>query len=414
MSTVLYHLYEVQKAAFWPTRVWTEAAAPLIEQMRDPLSLTPQGRAILATSELIERSTRTYEKPAFGIESITRDGVNYSVHEEDVLVKTFCKLKRFRRTRRGKDALLDDPKLLMVAPLSGHYATLLRDTVRSMAEHCEVYITDWINARDIPVSMGDFGFDDYINYIMEFLQFLEPNTHVMAVCQPSVPVLAAVSILAAEDESGQPRTMTLMGGPIDTRINPGEVNVFAQDQDIKWIEQNLTATVPLFYPGAGRHVCPGFMMLYGFMNMNIERHQKAMFDQFQHLVQGDEESATAHNRFYDEYRSVMDLPAKYFLESVDIAFKRHLLPKGELVWKRTPVHPEKIKKTALFTIEGERDDISCPGQTLAAQSLCSGLPKSMKKHLLQKDVGHYGLFNGRRWRNNIAPQVTKFIYDHND
>lgn len=395
-----------------PTHFLSEALVNFYESWGRPLTQTPYGRLLIASNEVIERSTRIYDKPKFGLTHIRRDNISLSLREEDLIVKSFCTLKCFKRYRHGKPFAHEDPKVLIVAPMTGHYATLLRDTVRAMAPWHEVYITDWANVRDVPLSKGDFGLDDYIDYILEFIKFLGPKHHVIAVCQPSVPVLASVAILAANKEHCQPKSMTLMGGPIDTRVNPGKVDNFSTSHSLKWFKNNLITTIPARYSGAGRKVCPGFVMLTGFMSLNPERHQEAGRQLFEHLVRGDQESAAAQRRFYDEYRAVMDLPASYFLDSLRVSFIDHELAKGTMKWRGQHVDLTAIHKTALLTVEGEFDDISSPGQTFIAHTLCSSIPRTHKAHHLQPGAGHYGIFNGRRWRNCIQPIVAAFIHKH--
>ena len=306
----------------------------------------------------------------------------------------------------------DDPKVLIVAPLSGHHATLLRGTVKALLPHHDCYVTDWVDAKQVPLSDGPFGFDDYVDYVIDFLRFLGPNTHVVAVCQPAVPVMAAVSLLAAADDLVQPATMTLMGGPIDTRAAATAVTKLAEGRPLSWFENTVIETVPFNYAGAGRRVYPGFIQLTGFMQMNLDRHMNAHVKLFDHLIRGDGESADATKRFYDEYMSVLDLPSDFYLETVSSVFQEHLLPRGLMRVHGELVEPMAIRKTALLTVEGELDDISAPGQTLAAHTLCSGLKPHQKFNLLQKGVGHYGIFNGKRWRDEIMPVVRNWIRSH--
>jgi poly(3-hydroxybutyrate) depolymerase len=379
-----------------------------------PYPYTFMGRQLSAVFEILERSTHLYRKPTFGLQTVTSsDNQLYDIREKVVAHKPFCRLLHFERhplyVERGKNADLSVQKILVVAPYSGHYATLLRDTVAALLKDHDVYITDWENARDVPLSQGPFTLDDYIQYLMDFVRQIGPNVNIVAVCQPSVPVLAMCSILAAHDDPYQPQSMILMGGPIDTRINPTKVNILAKEKSIEWFNRFTIARVPHYYVGALRRVCPGFLMLAGFMSLHLDRHIEANQSLFFHLTQGDEESAEAHRQFYNEYRSVLDLPADYFLESVYLAFQTHALPLGQMCWRGERIDPAAIRKTALMTIEGEKDDISGVGQTQAAHALCPHIPKSHKHHHLQKGVGNYGVFNGRRWRNSIAPEITKFI-----
>lgn len=409
---MLYHLHELKNAALFPAHAWSETVDLWMRSI--PEEIKPYSRLITASTKIIERTTRVFNKPEFGIEQVERDGTPLHIKEIDVMTKTFCRLKYFQRWQDNMPQTFNDPKVLIVAPLSGHFATLLRDTVRAMLPHHEVYITDWINASQIPLKEGKFNLHHYIDYLLDFIRYLGPKSHVIAVCQPSVPVLCAVSLLAEYNEPCQPRSMTLMGGPIDTRINPGKVNEFATEHSMDWFKTNLITTVPSYLEGADRRVCPGFLILPGFMSLNIERHKEASFKLFEHLIKGDQESAEAHSRFYDEYRSVLDMPEDYFLDSIRVAFKEHSLPRGVFDWRGYVVDPKHIKNTALMTVEGELDDISCPGQTLAAHNLCTSLPQLMKFQHLQEGVGHYGIFNGRRWRNTIQPKIAEMIRTFND
>jgi len=405
---MLYQFYEFQHSVWSP---WRYAAQKTEEAFRSPfipISYTPFGRSVAASCHLFERVTRRYIKPEFGLETTEINGNEVIVEEEISLEKPFCELLHFKRHTKRKD-----PRVLVVAPMSGHYATLLRGTVEALLPDHDVYITDWINARDVPTSEGRFDLDDYIDYIMTFLRHLGPNTHILAVCQPSVPVLAAVSLMAEEKDPCAPSTMTLMGGPIDTRVSPTEVNKLAEEKSIEWFEQSVIAQVPVNYPGFMRSVYPGFMQLTGFMTMNLDRHVGAYLNLFNHMVEGDGDSAEQHRKFYDEYLSVMDLPAEFYLQTLKSAFMDHALPCGTMKWRDRKVHPAAIEQTALFTIEGEKDDITGRGQTEAAQDLCSSLSNDKKKHILHPNVGHYGIFNGRRWREEIKPQVADFIRAHN-
>jgi poly(3-hydroxybutyrate) depolymerase len=320
----------------------------------------------------------------------------------------FCELARFRR----EGASPDDPKVLLAAPMSGHHATLLRGTVEALVADHDVYVTDWIDARGVAVEDGAFGIEDYIGYLLKFLRKLGPDLHVIAVCQPAPLVLSAVALLAAARDTAQPRTMTLMGGPVDPAAAPTRVTELADTRSLAWFEKSVLTRVPAYYPGAGRRVYPGFLQLGGFISMNASRHFDAHLKMFRHLVQGDGDSADAHRRFYDEYLAVMDVPAEYYLETIDRVFQRRLLPAGEMTWRGLPVEPSAIERTALLTVEGELDDISAPGQTLAAHALCDGLASGQKHDLLQKGVGHYGIFNGRRWREGIKPAIGDFIRRH--
>src|SRR5690606_22503798 len=404
---MLYHLYDWHHAAWEPVRLFVQAGQRLFSHPALPFSYTGMGRTAAAVCELVERGTRRYAKPKFGLERTTIDGREVAVVEEDVLKKTFCTLKHFRRATRRRD-----PRLLIVAPLSGHHATLLRGTVEALLPSHDIYIADWVNASEVPVEEGGFDLDDYIDYVIEFLRHIGPGAHVMAVCQPSVPVLAAVSLMAADRDPAEPKSMVLMGGPIDTRRNPTKVNDVATGRSLDWFERTVIAPVPLGHPGAGRRVYPGFLQLSGFVSMNLDRHVGAQLRLFRHLVQGDGDSAEAHRRFYDEYMSVMDLPAEFYLQTIRTVFQEHALPRGKMKSRGRRVDPSKIVKSALFTIEGELDDISGLGQTRAAHDLCTGIPAKRHRHYEAKGVGHYGIFNGRRWREDIMPRVRDFIREH--
>ncbi|MBI3706633.1 MAG: polyhydroxyalkanoate depolymerase [Proteobacteria bacterium] len=401
---MLYHLYDFQHAMMSPVRLTAEAWQHMFSHPYMPVAYTRFGRAMAAGSELFERATRRYGKPQFNIKTTTIDGAEVPIRVVTAARTTFCDLLHFVR-EGGRD----DPKVLIVAPLSGHYATLLRDTVVAMLPNHDVYITDWINASAVPVSRGQFSLDDYVDCIVEFLELLGPEIHVLAVCQPSVPVLAAVALMSADGNPAVPRSMTLMGGPIDTRVNPTRVNRMATTRSLRWFERMVITTVPLPHPGFMRRVYPGFIQLSGFMGMNLDRHVGSALDHFRHLIRGDGESAAGHRRFYDEYLAVMDLPAEFFLQTVRIAFHEHSLARGTMVSRSRPIETRAIRKTALMTIEGELDDISAVGQTYAAHALCPGLPADKHKHHLQNGVGHFGIFNGRRWRTEVLPQLGDFI-----
>ncbi len=376
-----------------------------------PFQHMPYGRPMAAGLEMAERLTRRYGKPEFGIRHVKVDGEPVRVREEVVDETAFCDLIHFK-----KDGVSGQPKVLMVAPLSGHYATLLRGTVEAMLPDHDVYITDWTDARDVPLRVGNFHLDDYIELMMWYMQLLGPDAHVMAVCQPSVPVLAAVALQSEDIAAGRggviPRTMTLMGGPVDTRENPTAVNAFAKEHDLNWFKSHSIHRVPMVYPGAARRVYPGFLQLQGFLGMNIDNHMNAHVDHFWHLVKGDGDNAAKHRQFYDEYMSVMDLPADYFLDTIKAVFLEHALPKGELTYRDRKVDTTAIKDVALMTVEGELDDISGVGQTSAAHTICPDIPKAKRGRIVQESVGHYGIFNGRKWRGIIQPQIAKFIKTH--
>lgn len=409
MSYILYQLNEFKNAALWPIHLMGETAElmlkPLHNEDNDYMPFMAYTRYLTASSEFLERLTRIYPKPEFGLKSTTVEGKEVGITEEVILEKGFCRLLHFKKSK----PISDQPKVLIVAPLSGHFATLLRDTVKAMLPQNDVYITDWKDARLVSVVEGDFDLDTYVAYLIDFIKFLGPDVNLIAVCQPAVPVMAAVSILADESPDAQPATMTLMGGPIDARVNPGKVNVFAKNHSVEWFRQHIISTVPAYYVGAGRRICPGFLLLGGFISLNLDKHQEAGWKLFENLVVGDDDSADVHKKFYDEYRSVMDLPENYYIDSIDLVFKKFALPKGKMKWNGRKVNPQAISKTALLTIEGERDDISPVGQTFAAHDLCSSIPSKRKKHLLQKGVGHYGIFNGSKWRNQIQPSIQDFI-----
>ena len=362
--------------------------------------------------ELLYRIGKDYEKPEFGIHRIEVNGQECPVIERVVVNKPFCRLLRFKRFADDADNIADfkdDPPVLVVAPLSGHHSTLLRDTVKTLLRDHKVYITDWVDARMVPTSDGAFHLDDYVAYIEEFIRTIgAENLHVISVCQPTVPVLAAVSLMAARGEA-TPRSLVMMGGPIDTRENPTKVNDLAMQKPLSWFEGNLIHNVPANYPGAGRRVYPGFMQHGGFVAMNPERHFQSHWDFYQDLVKGDLEDAQSHRRFYDEYNAVLDMPCEYYLDTVRIVFKEHLLPRGLWDVAGERVNPGAIKGTALLTIEGELDDISGKGQTRAAHKLCTGIPEADQQHYIVEGAGHYGIFSGRRWREQVYPELRDFI-----
>lgn len=401
MMDYIYALYEFRKAQLAPTNMAAHTTRKILDGIDHS---SPLWDFLNITSGLLERTTASFEKPEFNIEYIH----NTQIQEKVIMDLPFCELRHFSS---AKNTSL--PKLLIVAPMSGHYATLLRDTVRVCLEDHDVYITDWKDAKKIPLELGNFTLDHYISYLLDFIRYLgQTELHLMAVCQPAVPVLAAVSLLATYKEDCQPKTMTLMGGPIDARINPGKVGEFSAEYDVDWVKKNMITTVPSQYKGNGREIVPGFALLAGFMAMNAERHQEAMMNFFNNLVKGDLQSADKHEAFYNEYRSVMDVSAPYFLESYDRVFCQYLLPQNKFYWNNYLIKPQDIEKTALLTIEGELDDISPLGQTEAAHSLCINLPSTFKKHYIQEKVGHYGIFNGRRWKDHIYPVVRNFIQEY--
>ncbi|HET9576433.1 MAG TPA: polyhydroxyalkanoate depolymerase [Usitatibacter sp.] len=403
---MLYQLYDWQRTALEPWRLFAQAANELYGHPDSPLSYLPGSRNVAAAFDLMTRLTQRYERPEFGIKSVRVGGEQFAVREEYAVEKPFCRLLHFRKVGAP-----EQPRVLVFAPLSGHFATLLRDTVRTMLPDHDVFITDWIDAKEIPIAIGPFHFDDYVAYVRDFVSFMGPAAHAISVCQPTVPVLAAVSLMAANGEP-IPRTLTMMGGPIDTRRSPTAVNDFAKNRPLSWFEAKVIQRVPMRYPGFMRRVYPGFLQFAGFVAMNPDRHVESHMQYYQHLVEGDGDSADSHRRFYDEYNAVMDLPAEYYLDTVDRVFHRHLLPLGQLVVAGARVRPEAIRDTALFTIEGELDDISGNGQTEAAQSLCKSIPDRRKQHFLAKGVGHYGIFSGRKYREMIYPRIRDFIARH--
>ncbi|MDN2565953.1 polyhydroxyalkanoate depolymerase [Aquibium sp. A9E412] len=407
---MFYQLYELNHAAMQPVRAYADAVKLFYTNPLNPLSQTPWGRSLAASAELFERTTRRYGKPRFEIGETTVDFETVAVSERVVWSRPFCNLVHFKRdVPAGRRA---DPKLLIVAPMSGHYATLLRGTVEAMLPHADIYITDWVDARMVPLTDGHFDLDDYIDYVVEMFHLLGPGAHVMAVCQPSVPVLAAVALMEARGERSVPATMTLMGGPIDTRRNPTAVNALAEEKDLDWFRDNVIMQVPWPNPGFMRDVYPGFLQLSGFMGMNLDRHLIAHKDFFMHLVKNDGDSAEKHRDFYDEYLAVMDLTAEFYLQTVDTVFIRHALPKGEMRHRGEPVDPAAVRNVALLTIEGENDDISGVGQTQAAHDLCVNLDDGRRAHYLQPAVGHYGVFNGSRFRAEIVPRIVDFMASH--
>ena len=403
-----YLLHEMNHAAMVPFRAAADATKLIWRNPANPLSYTPMARSVAATAELFERTTRRYGKPEFGIETTVVDGVPHRIEERTVWSRPFCKLKHFKRVAEEGRSTSGQKPVLIVAPMSGHYATLLRGTVEAFLPHAEVYVTDWVDARMVPLAQGNFDLDDYIDYVVQMLEFLGEGAHVIAVCQPAVPVLAAVSVMEAEDHPHLPATMTLMGGPIDTRINPTAVNALAEAKPIEWFERRVIMQVPWPNPGFLRRVYPGFLQLGGFMSMNLDRHVTAHHEFFEHLVENDGDSAEKHRDFYDEYLAVMDLTSEFYLQTVETVFIEHALPKGTMTHRGKRVDPSAIRRTALLTIEGENDDISGVGQTEAAHALCTSIPKARREHFVQPDVGHYGIFNGSRFRKHIVPRVLAF------
>ncbi|MGV1908133.1 polyhydroxyalkanoate depolymerase [Agrobacterium cavarae] len=407
---MFYHLYEMNHAAMAPLRAGADLMRQACNNPLNPLSNTAFGRSLDAGFEVFERLTRRYGKPEFGISRADVDGKAVDVVEEVVWTKPFCRLIHFNRSLPEERPT--DPKIVLVAPMSGHYATLLRGTVDALLPHADIYITDWIDARTVPLTEGRFDLDDYISYVIEMLHHLGEGTHVVAVCQPSVPVLAAVALMEADQDRFAPASMTLMGGPIDTRINPTGVNELAKAKPIEWFRDSVVMPVPWPQPGFGRSVYPGFLQLSGFMSMNLDRHMTAHKDFYLNLVKNDGDSAEKHREFYDEYLAVMDLTAEFYLQTVETVFIEHALPKGTMMHRGRAVDPAAIRNVALFTVEGENDDISGVGQTKAAHDLCQNLPQEKRRHYMQPDVGHYGVFNGSRFRNEIVPQMVAFFQEH--
>ena len=401
-----YPMYEMALAALSPARAISDASLLVFRNPWNPFSNTPFAKNMAAGAELFERVTRRYGKPAFGFKRTTVEGVSVPVREEVVWERPFCSLIHF--VREGAKPRHPQPRLLVVAPMSGHYATLLRGTVEAFLPTHEVYITDWNNARMVSLAAGSFDLDDYIDYIREMFGVLGPGAHSIGVCQPAVPLIAAIALMEAENHADIPASMTLMGGPIDTRRSPTAVNLLAEQRGVEWFRDNCLHTVPFPHPGFGRLVYPGFLQLSGFMAMNLDRHVNAHVDMFKHLVSGDGDSAEKHREFYDEYMAVMDLTAEYYMQTIETVFVKHSLPKGEMKHRGTPVDLSAIRRCALMTVEGENDDISGVGQTKAAHDLCPHIPDDLKVHYLQKDVGHYGVFNGSRFRALIAPRIVDF------
>jgi poly(3-hydroxybutyrate) depolymerase len=409
---MLYHLHEFNRALLNPLSTWSEASAKVLTEPGSLLSKFPGAQRLAAGYELLHRLGKAYQKPEFGIRSVESHGHEVPIVEVPVLRKPFCTLTRFKRFSDDADViadLKDDPVVLVVAPLSGHHSTLLRDTVRTLLRDHKVYITDWIDARMVPAEDGPFHLDDYIAYVQEFIRHIGARKlHVISVCQPTVPVLAAVSLMASRGET-TPLTMTMMGGPIEPRSSPTRVNDLARTKSITWFEGNVIHYVPNNYPGRGRRVYPGFLQHTGFIAMNPSRHFMSHWDFYESLVKGDLDDAESHRQFYDEYNAVLDMAAEYYLDTIRIVFKEHRLPEGTWKVRGKRVQPQDISTTALFTIEGELDDISGIGQTEAAHRLCTGVPDSRRRHLLAQGAGHYGIFSGRRWRETIYPEVAKFI-----
>src|SRR5437016_5030125 len=408
LTTPLYWMYEMGHAALNPGRAVADATRLLFRNPLNPWSQTEFGKSVAAACELFERTTRRYGQPEWGIKDVEVNGMRVPVNIHAILEKPFCRLLYFER-QLIKPLRVPHPKLLIVAPMSGHYATLLRGTVEAFLPKHDVYVTDWEDARMVPLSEGSFDLDDYIDYLISILHYLGGDTHVIAVCQPSVPVLAATALMEARNDPNAPVTMVLMGGPIDTRVNPTAVSALAEERGVDWFRRNVISKVPFPHAGMMRDVYPGFLQLSGFMAMNLDRHVDAHHEMFKHLVRGDGDSAQKHREFYDEYLAVMDLTAEFYLQTVDTVFVRHALPKGKMMHRDVPIDPARIRRVALMTVEGENDDISGVGQTEAAHKLCVNVPADSRTHYLQPAVGHYGVFNGSRFRAEIAPRIADFV-----
>ena len=404
---MLYDAYDMQRTMMAGASTLAGLGADWLASPLNPLSYTQMGPVVASGLNVFAHASASRGKPAFGFTSTIVDGREVAVSEEIVDVRAFGQLKRFRR-----EGVADGQKLLIVAPMSGHYATLLRGTVERMLPRHDVYITDWRDASLVPLDEGTFGLADYVHYLIGWLEAIGPGAHMLAVCQPSVPAYAAAALMSADANPCRPRTLTLMGGPVDTREAPTAVNTTATQRPHSWFEHNVIATVPFYYPGGGRRVYPGFLQLAGFMAMNLGNHLVSHWGMFRHLVAGDDDSAEATKAFYDEYRSVCDMDARFYLETIDVVFQQHALPKGEMMVADRRVDPAAIADVALLAIEGERDDISGLGQTKAALTLASALPEDRKRYFVAAGVGHYGIFNGRRWRDEIAPVVEDWIASH--
>jgi poly(3-hydroxybutyrate) depolymerase len=407
-----YWLYELGQAALDPARAFADASRLFFKNPANPWAHTGLGKTMAAACEVFERSTRRYGRPDWRIDSTVVGGERVPVHISAVWERPFCRLLHFERAfdhmpRRTQ------PRMLIVAPMSGHYATLLRGTVEGFLPNHDVYLTEWVDARMVPLTEGAFDLDDYIDYLISMLHFLRGDAHVVAVCQPSVPVLAAIARMEAEDDPRVPHSMVLMGGPIDTRVNATAVNRLAEQRGTAWFRRNVITKVPFPNPGFLRDVYPGFLQLHGFVSMNLDRHIEAHRNLFLHLVKGDGDSAQKHREFYDEYLAVMDLCAEFYLQTVETVFVRHALPKGQMRHRGVTIDPAKIRRVALMTVEGENDDISGVGQTQAAHGLCVNIPPERKAHWLQPAVGHFGVFNGSRFRVEIAPRIADFVLSNN-
>ncbi len=410
---MLYQLHEMQRSFLTPLMQWADASSKLFSNPVSPLAHTPFAQRIAAGYELMYRLGKEYHTPPFAIESTTIDGQTVGIMERTVVTKPFCRLLHFKKDMSDATlGALKQPKVLLVAPLSGHHSTLLRDTVRALLPEHDVYITDWTDARMVPLSHGPFHLDNYIYYVQDFIRLLAPDLHVISVCQPTVPVLAAISLMATDNDPLLPKTMTMMGGPIDPRKSPTAVNDLAAEKPFSWFENTVIYAVPGNYPGFGRKVYPGFLQHAGFIAMNPGRHAQSHREFYQQLVRGDDDSAEGHRQFYDEYNAVLDMPAEYYLDTIKTVFQEYRLPCGTWEVGGQLVRPQDIKTVALFTVEGELDDISGAGQTQAAHELCSGIPEAMRFDFVAPKCGHYGIFSGRRWREMICPKIGDFIKTH--
>lgn len=405
---MLYTAYELQRSWMNAASTWASIGSEMLGNPALPFGYGPGGNMMASALEVFAHASAAYGKPAFDIETVEVDGTNHPVTEAIVLHKPFGNLLRFTHTGLPKNA----PRLLIVAPMSGHFATLLRGTVERMLEGHEVYVTDWADAKMVPLSAGEFDLDDYIDYVIGYLEHIGPGAHMLAVCQPSVPAFAATAVMAADKHPCRPLTLTMMGGPVDTREAPTSVNDLAMQRPIEWFRHTVIATVPLQYPGAGRRVYPGFLQLAGFMSMNLGNHMMSHYHMFQHLVAGADEDADATKAFYDEYRAVCDLNAAYYLQTIEVVFQKHALPNGTYMHRGKRVDLGAITDTAILAVEGERDDISGIGQTKAALKLTTGLAEAKKQYHLAPEVGHYGIFNGSKWRTRIAPLLDAWIAKH--
>jgi len=403
----------MQRSLLHPLMQWAEASSKLFTNPVSPLAHTPFSQRIAAGYELMYRLGKEYEKPEFGIKHATVKGKTVHIIERVVESKPFCKLVHFRKDLSEKETkALKQPTVLLVAPLSGHHATLLRDTVQALLAEHDVYITDWIDARLVPLSEGPFHLNDYVKYVQEFIRALGPDLHVISVCQPTVPVMAAISLMATAKDPMLPKTMTMMGGPIDPRKSPTQVNNLAVEKKFSWFENTVIYAVPPNYPGFGRKVYPGFLQHAGFIAMNPGRHAQSHREFYMHLVRGDDEPAESHRKFYDEYNAVLDMPAEYYLDTIKTVFQEFRLPQGTWEVDGVFVRPQDITNVALMTVEGELDDISGAGQTQAAHDLCSGIPADMQEDFVVPGAGHYGIFSGRRWRETVCPRIAAFIKKH--